>query len=62
MRKAAVEQVRLEARAQAFRDAVDSAKFAKRCGQDIIDELELTARITDQAVEFHVTEHGRWCP
>lgn len=61
LRKSAVEQIRLEAKAEAFKLAaefVDGPRF----GLTPAEHIHQMARTSAQNLEEHIRAHGRYCP
>lgn len=64
MRKSAVEQVRLQARAKAMEELTEAVDFSLRTGSKRTwkEEAEASTRVAQQAVAKHIREHGEWVP
>lgn len=60
MSQNALEQHRLEARAQAMAEAASTARFASKTGQDPVKVLDSSAHISQDAVDTHIKLHGEY--
>lgn len=61
MRKSAIEQIRLEARADAFKLAAEYVD-GPRMGQTPSQHIHQMARTSAQNLAEHIERHGEYCP
>lgn len=62
MRKSAIKQLELQARAQAMEDARDMVLHAESTGTSAMECLSTQLRISRETVKDHIREHGEYCP
>lgn len=60
MRKSAIKQIRLEARAKAFADAADLARHPMRLADSPQEALDRMASIAKENLANHIKEHGEY--
>jgi hypothetical protein len=61
MRKSAIEQIRLEAKAEAFKLAAEFVDGPK-LGLTPAEHIHQMARTSAQNLEEHIRLHGEYCP